>query len=157
MPALQEASAGIEGLDTRYFYTPEEAYLTISSYSDTGREMLRSLYLSVDVTYPLLYSALLALLVSWVFKRSLPPESLWRRFNILPLGTIFFDLMENISIVAMLSAYPTQLQTAARVAAAGTMGKYIFLAISAGLIMVGLVKVLLERILRNYREKAVAR
>ncbi len=157
LPALQDASAGIEGLDTRYFYTPEEAYRTISSYSTTGREMLRSLYLSVDVAYPLLYSTLLTLLVSWVLKQSTHPESRWRRLNILPLGAIFFDLLENISIVAMLTAFPNQLRIVAQLALIGTMGKYFLLSVSVGLITVGLVKALLNRILRTYRVDTVTR
>jgi len=64
--------------------------------------------------------------------------------NILPLGAAFFDLLENISIVMMLTAYPSFPVIVAWLGTVFTMSKTILLGASTLLIMVGVVGVALN-------------
>ena len=145
LPLLEKASGNVEGLDVRFYYPPEETFAAIDAYTPDGRSALRVLYLTVDIVNPILYTGLLVLLVSWLFQRAFKPHSLWRVLNIFPLGAAFCDLLENLSIVTMLSAYPDHPRPMAWLATLGTMGKNIFLFGSLGLILVGLGKVVANK------------
>ena len=139
LPIAEEASAGIEGLDSRGFYSLAEAHSTVASYSPAGRDSLRVFYLTVDVINPLLYASFFALLISWVFQRAFPMESRLQRMNLLPVAAIFFDLLENSSVVRLFSAYPAQPDSIARLAQIGSAGKFSLVSLSALLILVGLL------------------
>ena len=145
LPLLQAASGDVEGLDVRFYYPPEEAFAAIDAYTPAGRAALRPLYLTVDVGNPILYTGLLVLLVSWLFQRAFAPHSAWRVLNVFPLGAALCDLLENLSIVTMLTAYPNHPRLAAWLATLGTMGKNIFLFGSLGLILVGLGKLIINK------------
>ncbi len=139
-PTLQAAPGGrIESLDTQLFYTPEEAFSTIGLYGDSSTFWIRT-YLTWDVVKPILYTLIFALFLSWLFQRSFKPESKLLRMNLLPLGAGLFDLLENISIVTLLSAYPAQPTAVAWLNTVFTLSKISFLAVSALLIIFGLVK-----------------
>ena len=140
LPALQAAPGGsIEALDTQLFYMPEEAFSTIGLYGDASTFWIRT-YLTWDVVNPVLYTLIFGLFISWLFQRSFKPGSNLQRLNLLPLGAGLFDLLENISIVTMLSAYPAPRTFVAWLSTLFTMSKISFLAVSALLILFGLVK-----------------
>ena len=142
LPMAEEASAGIEGLDSRGFYSLAEAHSTVASYSAEGRARLRIFYLTVDVINPLLYASFFALLISWVFQRAFSAESQLQRLNLAPLAAILFDLLENTSIVRLFGAYPSQPDSIARLAQIGSAGKFSLVSLSALLILIGLVVLL---------------
>jgi hypothetical protein len=62
-----------------------------------------------------------------------------RKFNIMPLGAWFFDLLENIVIVTLVSAFPAQITALAWVLMLLTTIKWFFAFASIALILVGLV------------------
>jgi hypothetical protein len=145
VPLLQAASGDVEGLDVRFYYPPEDAFAAVDAYTPTGRSALRTLYLTVDVVNPVLYTALLVLLVSWLFQRGFAPHSTWRLLNVFPIGAALCDLLESLSVVTMLTAYPNHPRPAAWLATLGTMGKNVFLFGSLGLILAGLSKVIANK------------
>ena len=149
LPTLQAAPGGrIESLDTQLFYTPEEAFTTIGLYGDSSTFWIRT-YLTWDVVNPILYTLIFALFLSWLFQRSFKPESKLQRMNLLPLGAGLFDFLENISIVTMLSAYPAQPTVVAWLSTVFTLSKISFLAVSALLILFGLVKAAMNKFKRQ--------
>jgi hypothetical protein len=140
IPVAQAASGDTEGLDTRLSYTPETAFATVASYSDTGRATLQVFYLTGDIVNPILYTTFLALLISWLFQRGFDPESRLQILNVVPLGAAVFDLLENVSIVILLSVHPAQPRIVAWLATTGTTLKYLFIYGSFVLVLVGLAK-----------------
>jgi drug/metabolite transporter (DMT)-like permease len=62
-----------------------------------------------------------------------------RKFNVMPLGTWFFDLLENIVIVILLSVYPIQPTALAWILVLLTTVKWFFAGGSILLILVGLI------------------
>ena len=76
--------------------------------ADYNRPFYRNVELTVDIVYPLVYLFFFGLLISWLFQRGYPSNSPMRKFNVMPLGAWFFDLIENISIVILLSVFPSQ-------------------------------------------------
>lgn len=146
LPMAEEASAGIEGLDSRGSYSLAEAHSTVASYSAEGRESLRIFYLTVDVINPLLYASFFALLISWVFQRAFPADNRLQRLNLVPLAAILFDLLENTSIVRLFAAYPSQPDSIARLAQIGSAGKFSLVSMSAVLILMGLLALAWKRL-----------
>jgi uncharacterized membrane protein YozB (DUF420 family) len=62
-----------------------------------------------------------------------------RKFNIMPLGAWFFDLLENIVIVILLSVFPSQPTALAWILTLLGTIKWFFAGTSILLILVGLV------------------
>lgn len=137
LPGLQAASAGIEGLDTTFLYTPEEAYTNLAAYTDAGREVLRRFHVTVDLVNPILYSSLLILLISWLFRRSFAPQSRLQKLNLLPLGAALFDLLENVSIFILFSVYPQRPDSVAWLATTSTVLKTLCIYGSFALVLIG--------------------
>lgn len=146
LPGLTAVSGDIEGLDTRFFYTPAEAFANVAAYSPKARQALNTFHLTADIVNPILYTALLVLLLSWLFRASFAPESRMRILNLIPLGALLFDILENIFITVIMAAYPAQPVWAAWLATASTMAKFSFIYASAGLILLGLAGVVLHKI-----------
>ncbi len=149
LPGLKAVSGDIEGLDTQFFYTPEEAFANVAAYTPEARQTLNTFHLTADIVNPILYTAFLALLLSWLFRVSFATESRMRVLNIIPLGALLFDMLENIFITVMMAAYPAQPVWAAWLATASTMAKFSFIYASLGLILLGLAGVALKRINKN--------
>ncbi|MAT97118.1 MAG: hypothetical protein CL608_08250 [Anaerolineaceae bacterium] len=138
LPGLTAVSHNIEGLDTMFFYTPDEAFANVAAYTAEARQAINQFHLTVDVVNPILYTAFLILLISWLFRRGFTPESKVRPLNIMPLGALLFDILENVFITIMMSAYPGQPRLVAWLATASTMAKFGFIYVSLALILVGL-------------------
>jgi len=145
LPVLQAAPGGsIVSLDAQFFYTPEEAFSTVGSYGDASRFWIR-IYLTWDIVNPILYTLAFSLLISWLFQRSFKPGSNLQKLNVLPVGAGLFDLLENISIVTLLAAYPAQLTVVAWLSTVCTMSKTSFLGVSTLLILFGVVRAAMNR------------
>lgn len=145
LPGITAVSHNIEGLDTQFFYTPQQAFANVAAYSNEARAALNRFHLTVDVVNPLLYTTLLALLLSWLFQRSFMAAPGRRLLNIFPLGALLFDVLENISITIMMAAYPAQPVWAAWFATVSTMFKFSILYASLALILIGSAGALLAR------------
>jgi uncharacterized membrane protein YozB (DUF420 family) len=65
-----------------------------------------------------------------------------RRLNVMPLGAWFFDLLENIVIVILLSVFPSQPAALAWILALLTVVKWLFAGVSMLLLLAGLVMAL---------------
>lgn len=149
LPALQAAPGGrIPPLDSRFFYTPEEAFSTVDSYGDASWFWIR-IYLTWDIVNPLIYTFASSLLISWLLQRSLRPESRLQRLNLLPVCAGLFDLLENVSIVTLLAIYPTKLTIVAWLSTVCTMSKISFLGMSTVVVLIGLVLAMKNRFKRR--------
>ena len=62
-----------------------------------------------------------------------------RKYNIIPLGAWFFDLLENIAIVSLLSVFPSQPAALAWILVLLITVKWFFAGASILLILLGLV------------------
>lgn len=139
LPVLQAAPGGdVEALDAQVFYTPEKAFSTVESYG-TSKQFWTFLYLTWDIVTPILYTLTFSLSISWLFQRSFKSNSKLKILNIVPIGAGIFDILENISIVALFTSYPSQPIVVAWLGAFSTLIKVSFLGVSILLILTGLV------------------
>jgi len=136
---MQGDQGGIQPLDLMLFATPGKIFGMIERYGEYGRPFYRGVELTVDIIYPIVYLFFFGLLISWLFQRGFASSSPMRKFNIMPLGAWFFDLLENIVIVILLSVFPSQPTALAWILALLSTVKWFFAGSSILLILIGLI------------------
>jgi hypothetical protein len=142
---LQDDKGSVKPLDLMLFATPEKIFRMIERYGEFNRTFYRSVELTVDIVYPIVYLFFFGLLISWLFQHGFPTTSPIRKFNTLPLGAWFFDLIENILIVTLLSVFPTQPTALAWILIVLTAVKWFFAGASLLLVLIGLAMAIKNR------------
>ena len=110
---------GLELLDTRQWYTPEQAaalFGALDRFDSRARAVYAWTEVSIDLIFPVAYGLLFALLLLRVFDRGRP-------FYLLPIAGAAADVFENLSIALLASTYDGAPTSWARVAAAFTLLK----------------------------------
>lgn len=136
---MQDGQGGVQPLDLMMLATPEKIFSMIERYGEANRIFYRNVELTVDVIYPIVYLFFFGLLISWLFQRGFASTSPVRKYNIMPLGAWFFDLLENIFIVTLLSIYPFQPTGLAWILILLSTIKWAFAGASILLILIGLI------------------
>jgi hypothetical protein len=136
---MQGGQGGVQPLDLMLFATPQKIFGMIERYGEYGRPFYRGVELTVDIVYPIVYLFFFGLLISWLFQRGFAPDSSMRKYNAMPLGAWFFDLLENIVIVILLSVFPSQPTALAWILALLSTVKWFFAGASMLLILIGFV------------------
>lgn len=138
---LMKSGTGLEQpLDLMFFATPDKLFAMIERYGDSTRMFYSNVELTVDIIYPIVYMFAFGLLISWLFQRGFASTSKMQKLNVLPVGAWFFDLLENLSIVALLSAYPAQPVIVAWLLFICMTVKWLFVGASVLMIVLGLVR-----------------
>ncbi len=136
---MQDGKGGIQVLDLMLFATPAKIFAMIERYGEYNRQFYRAIELTVDIIYPIVYLFFFGLLISWLFKRGFATTSPMRKYNIMPLGAWFFDLLENIAIVILLSVFPSQPTTLAWILILASTIKWFFVAATILSVLIGLI------------------
>ena len=136
---MQGGKGGITPLDLMFLAPPDKIFGMINEYGESGRALYRTVELTVDIVYPIVYLFFFGLLISWLFQRGFAPGSSMRKLNIMPLGAWFFDLLENMVIVTLLSMFPSQPMALGWVLTVFSTIKWFFAGASMLLILIGLL------------------
>ena len=110
---------GLELLDTRQWYTPEQAaalFGALDRLDSRARAVYAWTEVSIDMIFPAAYGLLFALLLLSLFGDR-------RRFYLLPIAGATADVFENLSITLLASTYDGDPTSWTRVAAAFTLLK----------------------------------
>jgi hypothetical protein len=139
------ANNSVMPLDLMFFYTPDRAFEMIERYGEAGRSVYLRIELTADIIYPIIYTLFFGLLLSWLFQRGFRSDSKMQKWNVMPVGSLFFDLLENVGIVSMLSMYPSIPSFMAWITMLFGSLKWAFFLSTVGLLLVGLVKAAMNR------------
>jgi len=139
------ANNSVMPLDLMFFYTPEKAFTMIEKYGEAGRSIYFKIELTADIIYPIIYTLFYGLLISWLFQRGFKPDSPMQKWNLIPVGAWFFDLLENTGIVSMLMMYPSKPEILAWVTMLFGSLKWACFVVTVGLVLVGSVKAAMNR------------
>lgn len=104
--AAQAYSAERGTPDISFFYRPDDLIGMAESYGADGRQAYVQARFTFDLVFPLVFTFFLVSANSWLLKRGLPPASSWRRLNLIPLGGMLADYLENISAALVIGRYP---------------------------------------------------
>lgn len=139
---MQDGTGLIQPLDLMMFATPDKLFAMIERYGDGTRVFYRNVELTADIIYPIIYLFAFGLLISWLFERGFSPDSKMRKLNVVPFGAFVFDMLENATIVTLLSIFPAQPMALGWLLFLLTSVKWLFAFGSIALILVGLVMAL---------------
>jgi len=138
--ALMKSGTGLEQpLDLMFFATPDKMFAMIERYGESTRAFYRNVELTLDILYPIIYLFAFGFVISWLFQRGFARDSKMQMLNVMPVGAWFFDLLENIGIVTMLTMWPSQPVAVAWTTMVFTTVKWAFAITSMLLMVVGLV------------------
>lgn len=126
-------------MDLSFGFTPEKGYSIIESYGEKGREVYRFVESFVDVIYPIAYTIAFILLVSFLFKKTGWNKQRFAILNVIPIGGLVFDLLENFGIVQMLRLFPEKIDFWATFASNSGLIKWLFAGITILMVLCGLI------------------
>jgi hypothetical protein len=132
-------------LDMEFNFSPDRAYDVLSAYGDTGRQYYASVFSILDLITPVVMNIFLAALLSIISRQVFAPYSHLQAVNLLPLGALVADYLENLGIVLLIRFYPLRLEGLARAASLATDFKFLFTFASLVFILIGLVTWLVKR------------
>lgn len=138
-------SGGAGSPDSSFFYTPADLYRTAEAYGEAGRAAYVRARWTFDVVWPLAYTFFLVTAIGWLFGKAFPAESTWQLANLVPLLGMIFDFLENSATSLVMLRYPAETPVVAALAPAFTVIKWILIAASFGLLVLGVIRSRLNR------------
>ncbi len=129
------ALSGVPTLDVRIGYTPDGARDVLAALGESGRRLYAATQLTLDVAFPLVYTALFAaLIVRWHDREPA------RRLLAVPLLGGLMDLLENVTAATLAWTYNGASSPLAWVTSAAGIVKYACFVISLLLVLIGGVR-----------------
>lgn len=110
LPGVKDriGSGNAAPIDLTFFPSPQKIFSILAAFDTPGRAFYRLHELTLDIIYPITYTLFFSLLITFLLSRASKRKSLLQPLNLLPFGTLIFDLLENAGIVALLTLYPSQ-------------------------------------------------
>ena len=143
LPLQAERSAQVTGTnaspDTSFYYNREQLYLMAENYGQEGRYYYVDSRITFDIVWPLVYTMFLLNAISWIFNKTIVEGSALRLLNLVPITSILFDLLENISNMVVMFRYPVPTDWLASIAGIFTSLKWISLGASFLILIFGAV------------------
>lgn len=136
---LGGSSPDIGSIDLTFGSSPATLFSIVEAYGIQGRSIYRIFALTADIAYPIIYAIFLGLTITFLFRRIFPLESSLQKLNLLPFAALLFDVLENLGIAALLSTYPQQISWLAFFTIIVNFIKWVCVAGSMLLVLVGLI------------------
>lgn len=127
------------GPDRHFFYTPDELYTQVATWGEAGRQQYVDFRLGLDIGFALAYGVFLITWTGIALRRAWPGNRKARRWLLLPLLPVAFDLLENILGIALVRGFPERQDALAWLAATITALKWSSLALAHGVLLVALL------------------
>lgn len=137
---LNVPEEGVESIDTQFYYPPDRLYEIMDDYGEQGRQGYAISHITADLIFPLVYASLFATSISFTFGRAFSRESRWQMLNLAPFGAALIDLLENVTLIILLLAFPMPLTPLAHAAGAITLLKWIAVAVTIAIPLAGLIR-----------------
>lgn len=153
MRGMGGAPGDNQPLDLMFSYSPEQVYANLAQLGEAGRKTRILVSSTLDTAYPLVYSALFAVLITLLARFLELTHKVWKWLALLPFVILGFDLAENLSIIVMAMRYPETMTALARAASLFTSLKWIFVDLVLGSLAV-LALLSVFRLLRRQRRGA---
>ena len=136
--------AGLDLLDSRGWYTPTEAaalFDALNQLDGSGRVLYGMTALTIDMVFPASYGLLFAALLFSLFRDG-------AQLYLLPLAVALADVLENITVAALVLSYDGAPVPLAWLAAVFTLVKTVLIVATLVAVLVGGVRQLRVRIRR---------
>jgi hypothetical protein len=134
-------------------YTPDDAYALLEGLGSEGRQAYAAMLLGGDMLFPISYSLLFAAIAAWLLAHVAPPDHWAQKLSLIALIGGISDIVENLSILTMIFAFPQRLNGVAWFSSLIKITKFGSAAVGAPLIVI-LVAILVWRYTVGHREKS---
>jgi hypothetical protein len=104
--AAAAASQGVGSPDLSLVYSPAVLYHMAERYGPDGRTAYIRARASFDVIWPAVYLVFLTTAISWLYGKAASDRHRWQLGNLLPVGAVALDLMENLSTSIVMIRFP---------------------------------------------------
>ena len=142
---LYPAANDMISLDDPVLYTSAEILNILQSWGETGRFSQMWFHVTWDLAVPILYSLFFAFIISWLFQKSVKPDSYMHKLNLFAISGGTFDLLENFAIFTLILSYPARIEILVLLKNAFTILKYFHIIILLSLISLGLLMIAWNR------------
>ena len=145
----QSRLAGLDLLDSRAWYTPEDAadlFDALDQFDASARAVYAATALTIDMVFPASYGLLLAVLLFWLFRGG-------ARLYLLPLATALADALENITVAVLALSHDGAPSALAWPAAVFTLVKTVLFVATLAAVCVGGMRWLWTRTQRGSRKQ----
>ena len=143
MPSGQKFMGGraheVGSIDLTFGASPASLFDQVEAYGPQGRVVYRIFTLTADVAYPINYSLFMGLAITYTFRHIFPEKSWLQKLNLVPFGALLFDVLENIGVASLLTAYPQRFIWLAGYTVIMNFIKWILAGTSTLLVVFGLV------------------
>ena len=119
--AILNNGEGVQIPDIMVVYSPEQLYQFLSQIQASGRSAFQGMHLSVDLSFPIIYSLLFFFVMEWQL------FILGKQKSLLPLVSFLaggFDLAENFTLFFITSQFPQFLPNLSMLAQGFTLLKF---------------------------------
>jgi hypothetical protein len=142
------AGHAVDPIDLLVGYDPNRVQQLVEDYGPEGRAVYAQGELTADIAYPFIYTFLFCVILTLLFRHR--TYTSFRLVNVLPVGILVFDLLENSCIVYLLNTFPNTSYVIASLCSVMTNLKWTVTMIVLGLVIYGLVKMAI----RSSRQKS---
>ena len=144
---LAQKTVGV--IDLTFGFNPQKTLSMVADYGELGREYYAQTEMTTDVLYPIVYTLLFCIILTLLFRnKTYQPFSF---INLLPLGALVFDLLENITIVTLLKSFPNSSEIVAILCEIFKMLKWI----ASGLVLITILYGLVMLSLKNAKKAII--
>ncbi len=130
----QLAGKPIGPIDLTIGFNPARTLAMVADYGPAARAFYTQTELTTDLVYPVVYSLLLGVILTMLFRH----RSNWWVAG-LPFVSLLFDYLENAAIVTLLTSYPTQSVAVAILCEVFKLIKWLSFGVTVCLIIYGLI------------------
>ncbi len=141
-------SGGTGSADTTLFYSAQDLTKMAEGYGASGRQSYLRARWTFDLAFPLVYTFFLVTAISYFLGRIYPESAAFRLLNLVPLGAMVFDLLENTAVSLVMWRYPVPCPPGLLLAPVFTPVKWL-LVVSSFLLLIYTVLLFLMRKLRK--------
>jgi len=120
-------------------YSYEYAKELLFALGSDGRNMYLNTQLPLDFIYPGLFSISYSLMLVWLFRKSFSEDSKIHYLFLVPFLAGFFDYLENVFIIKMISSYPDLQMSTVNTASFFTVLKSGFTVLFFTLLLLGFI------------------
>lgn len=102
----EAAGHPVEILDLQFSYDKERVIEILSSYTERARTLAAIFNATADSFYPVVYTLLFIITVSWIFKNVNGGRNYLKVLLVLPILIMLVDYLENNYIINLLNNFP---------------------------------------------------
>lgn len=127
-------------------YNMDSVNSILAEYSPEARAFSVKFSLIADSVYPVVYTFLFIVILTWVMKSGNESRMLAKYFHLVPLLTLFIDYAENAAIVSVVGSFPAQTSGQVQLASVLTIAKWLSIVLQIVVLLVALVKLVANRL-----------